>query len=431
MKKMTLAIGLLFFATGGIIAQDLKKAKNTITLSSLPGAGPNKLEDAKVEVDKLVVDAKGKDNAEVWLLKSQVYGMMAANSTLKTKYTTASAEALTALKRYLELEPQATKIAEQGFLGLNDIYKSFFDEGVKNYNNKTWEEAYNNFSKLIEVGDIMITKKWTNTVFDTTAYLFAGIAAQNFNKEAEATKYYTQIADRKIKGQDYEHIYVFLPNYYSTLKQDDNFKKYIAISKEVYPEKKFWTDIEFEHNTGTAGLEDVAKQYDAANTSNSLSARQYFDYGNFFVSDKKVKEAPEAEKLKFLQKSVEAFIKSAELDSTNTLAFYNAGVTTFSLWEDAADKASQIKGITADIKTKRAAADKIADAAADKSIIWLEKAYLKIDAKATKDKIEVNSQKSAAKFLSNLLIYKRDKAKGNDAAYDRFDKKFKFYDTKY
>ena len=165
--------------------------------------------------------------------------------------------------------------------------------------------------------------------------------------------------------------------------------------------------------------------------SNTLSAQQYFDYGNFFVSDKRIKESPESDKHKYLHKSVEAFIKSTELDSTNNLAFYNAGVTTFSLWEDAADRASSIKGTTADIKTKRAAADKLADAAADRSITWLEKAYQKIEAKTTKDKIEVNSQKSSAKFLSNLLIYKRDRSKGNDAAYDKFDKKFKFYDTKY
>ncbi len=431
MKKIAFAVGLVFFAVGGIVAQDLKKAKNALVLVSLPGAGVDKIETARTEIDNVSADPKAKDNPEVWLMRSQVYGIIAGNKTLQTKYPSAASEGLIALKRYLQLEPLGTKLAADGFIGLNDLYKSFFDGGVKNYNTKSWDSAYTNFSQLVEVGDIMITKKWTNTVFDTTAYLFAGIAAQNANKEEIATKYYRPIADRKLKGQDYEHIYVFLPTYYSGLKKDAEFKQYLAISKELFPERKYWSDMEFDYNTGTASIEDVVKQYDAAEGSNALNAQQYFDYGNYFVSDKKIRELNEADKSKYLQKSVQAFIKSSELDSTNALAFYNAGVTTYSLFEEASDNALKIKGTTPDIKAKRGAADKNADAAADKSIIWLEKAYQKLDAKTSKEKIEANSLKSTAKFLAILYSYKKDRSKGNDTLYDRYDKKFKYYDTKY
>ncbi|WP_207493852.1 hypothetical protein [Aridibaculum aurantiacum] len=431
MKKITLAVALLFFAFTGLVAQDLKKAKTAVTLSQLPGAAPEKLEDAKTEVDKLVADPKGQSNAEAWMLKTQVYGMLAGNEAMRAKYPNASKEAFTALNRYLELDPENKKLAEAGFVGLNDIYRSFFDEGVKNYNSKTWDQAFENFRHLADVSDLMIKRKWTNTQFDTTAYLFAGIAAQNAKKEDQAIRYYKELADRKVKGQDYEHIYVFLPNYFSAQKQDADFNKYLAISKEMYPEKPYWADLEFEYKTGTLSLEDVAKQFDTELANNSLSAQQLFDYGNFFVSDKKIRDLNDADKIKYLQKSIEAFTKSAEKDSTNALAIYNVGVTTYSLWEDAADKARNIKGTTADIKAKRAQADKHADAAADKSIDWLERSYRVLNAKENKDRIETNSQKTSAKFLASLYEYKRERSKGNDAAYDKFDKKLKFYDTKY
>lgn len=431
MKKITLAIGLLFFAFGGIIAQDMKKAKTAVTLSQLPGAGADKLELAKVEVDKLVADPKGANNAEAWLMKSQVYGMIAGNETLKAHNPNAAVDALAALQRYLQLEPEAKKIAEQGFAGLNDIYKSFFDQGVKHYNTKSWSEAFAQFKNLVVVGDLMIDKKWTNTQFDTTAYLFAGVAAQNAGEEETATKYYKELANRKVVGADYEHIYAFLSNYYSTKRNDEEFKKYLALSRELYPEKKYWADMEFDYNTGTITANEVLAQYQTGDSLKQFTPSQYFDYGNYFVSDKKIRELSEADKLKFLEKSAEAFAKSVELDSTNNLAYYNAGVTTYSLWEDAYDKARNIKGVTADIKARRAQADKRADAAADKSIAWLEKAFAKFEAQAEKSKMEENSFKTSARFLASLYEYKRERSKGNDANFDKYDKKFKFYDTKY
>lgn len=432
MKKIALAIGLLFFAFGGIIAQDLKKIRTAVTLSRLPGAGTDKIEAARTEVDKLVADPKGQTLAEAWLMKSQVYGMIAGHQTLKTTYPNAATEGFNALQKYLELEPAATTIAEQGFIGLNDIYKTFFDEGIKNYNTKNWTESHNNFQKLVTLGDIMISRKWTNTQFDTTAYLFAGVTAQNAQQEETATKFYRELADRKVTGSDYEHIYAFLTNYYSNTKRsEEDFRKYLALSREVYPDKKYWADMEFDFNTSGISAQDVLKQYEEASAAGKLSASQYFDYGNYFVSDKKVRELADDEKLKFLERSVEAFIKSVELDSTNMLAVYNAGVTNYSLWESAYDDARAIRGTTADIKARRAKADKATDAAADKSIEWLEKAYARFAAKTEKDKVEENSQKTSARFLAALYEYKRERAKGNEAAYDKWDKKFKFYEAKY
>lgn len=431
MKKITIAFCLLFLVGVGAQAQDLKKAKTLFQLSQFPGAGAPKLEEAKIEVDKLATDPKVSGKAEALLLRSQLYGIIAGNAALSEKYPEAANESLIALKKYLEAEPEAKKIKDENFVGLNDIYKVFFDQGVKEYNTKNWDKSYTSFQHLVELSDLMISRKWSGAAFDTTGYLYAGITAQNSKKDDEAVKYYSKLADMKLKGNDYQHIYVFLPQYYATQKKDAEFKKYMAISKEVYPEKTFWGDIEFEYTTNSLGLDDLTKKFDDDDAAKTLSAGQYFDFGNYFVNDKKIKELDDAGKLKYKQKAIYAFTKAAQMDTLNTLAFFNAGVTTYSAYEDAAETARLIKGTTAEVKTRRAAADKVADAAANKSIEWLEKAYSKLDAKTEKDKVEKNSQSTSAKFLSNLYEYKREHSKGNDALYDKYDKKFKFYDTKY
>ena len=131
----------------------------------------------------------------------------------------------------------------------------------------------------------MIKNKWTTSVFDTTANLYAGISSQNANKEDESLKYYEKLADMKLKAKDYEHIYVFLPQYYTKKKDEVNFKKYLNLGKQVYPEKTFWNDMEFEYITSNLLLAEITKKFDGDFTANKLTSETAMDYGNFFFNE--------------------------------------------------------------------------------------------------------------------------------------------------
>jgi len=430
MKKLAIGSLLLFAIATGVNAQDFKKVRSALILSQMKG-GESKIEEAKTEYDKASADPKAQGKAETYLLKAEIYGTIAGDETLRAKYPNAGTEALEALKKYLELEPSGEKYKEDNYMGVNGIYTSFFNAGVKDYNAKSWETAFNNFKQLVDISDIMIKNKWTTVTFDTTGYLYAGITAQNAKKEDEAVKYYQRIADMKLKGSDYEHIYVFLPQYYTGKKDETNFAKYVAIGKAVYPEKTFWGDMEFEYNTANLSLDEMAKRFDEQVAANKLTATSAMDFGNFFFNDKRIKELKPDEKKQYTDRAAKAFAKAYELDPNNALAAYNVAVTNYVIWEDAADAASAIKGVTPEIKSKRAAADKVAIAASDNAIAALEKAYQQLTAKAEKTNVEKNSQKTAAKFLAVLYSWRRDKAKGKAAEYDAFDKKFQFYDKQY
>lgn len=260
MKKITIGVMLLFAIGSAVKAQDYKKVREALALAQVPGnAGQAKLEEAKAQLDKVLTDPKAEGKAETYLLKTEVLGTIAGNDALKAKYPTADAEALQALKKYLELEPNEAKIKEDKYAGVNSAYSSLFSAGVKHYNQKNWDSAYAKFKDVAELGDILTARKWTTSAFDTTSYLYAGVTAQNAKKDEEAAKYYGKIAERKIAGKDYEGIYDYLTKYYLNNNNQNEFKKYLALAKQAYPSNTLWNDLEFANTTENANVEDMVK----------------------------------------------------------------------------------------------------------------------------------------------------------------------------
>ncbi|MDB5245915.1 MAG: hypothetical protein JWQ40_309 [Segetibacter sp.] len=430
MKKITIGFMLLFVIASGVKAQDYKKVRNAFTLSKVGAAGAGKLEEAKTELDKISADPKAAENAETYLLKAEILGTIAGDPTLKDKYPNAGREGYQALKKYLELEPTEAKLKADGYAGINSIYGSMFSAGVKNYNEKNWDSAYAQFKDVAELGDLFTSRKWSNSAFDTTSYLYAGVTAQNAKKNEEAAKYYGKLAELKLSGQDYESIYDFLTKYYLNAKDEANFQKYLGLAKETFPKNSLWNDLEFANMSDNLAPDAMLTKFTTADGAKSLTSSNYLDYGDYFINNKKIKDLDAAKKAEYTNKAAYAFSRAYELDTTNALAAYNAGVAAYTAFEDASDAARQIKGVTADIKTRRAAADKGVDAAADKSIQWLEKSYASLSAKTTRTNTEKNVVGKATDLLYNLYAYKRDRSKVlNPKDYDKFDAKSKYYDS--
>jgi hypothetical protein len=260
--------------------------------------------------------------------------------------------------------------------------------------------------------------------------LYAGVTSQNAKKNEDAAKYYSKIADLKIGGKEYEGIYDFLTKYYLNSNNQPQFKKYLALAKQVYPTNTLWNDLEFSNTTDNAPLEDMVKKFSDADAAKSIDAKGYLDYGDYFINNKKIKDLEPAQKAVYTQKAFYAFSKAADLDTANGLSSYNAGIAAYTLFEDASDSARKIKGVTAAIKSKRAAADKVADSAADNSITWLEKSFTTLSSKTDRTNTEKSVVGKSADLLYNLYAYKKDRTKVlNPKNYDKYDAKSKFYDS--
>ena len=425
MKKFAIAFSFLLVSGAVVKAQDLKKAKIAYTLAALK---PEKLEEAKVEVDKLMTDAKTSKLAESYLLKMQVYSKMAANEALLAKYPTADVEAFTALQKYVELEPSEEKLKAERFDGVNNVYNAFFQQGVKLYKAEDWAKAFDKFKNMAAMGDILIARKWSTSPFDTTSYLYAAATAQNAKLEPEAVQYYSKLAEIKVSGKDYEGVYEYLTKYYLNHPNDEQFKKYIGLAKEVYPANTLWKDIEFEYTKKNTDLSAFVSKFDAEDAANTLTSEAYFDYGNYFANDEKIKDLPVAERAKYNKKAQHAFEKAYSKDTTNGIAAYNAGVTAYTNWEDVAQAAKDIKGTTDDVKVKKTAANKQSFEAADVSIAWLEKAHRSLLAKTNRSNLEKGLLNKSVDLLYNVYEYKRDMSRGlNPKDYDAYDAKLTYY----
>lgn len=422
MKRITLGVLLLFSAVATTKAQDFKKVRGFVMI--------NKTEEAKTELEKVLADPKAAGTAEASLLKAEIYGTIAGDPALSAKYPGANMEAWAALQKYLQLEPTEEKLKADQYKGVNSIYSSLFAEGVKSYNDKSWDSAFAKFKVVAELGDMFTSRKWSNSAFDTTSYLYAGVTAQNAKQNEEAAKYYGKIAEHKVVGQDYESLYDFLVKYYLNNKDEANFQKYVALAKEAYPKNPVWADLEFANKTDNADPATMAKAFADADAAKTLTTGNYLDYGDYFINNKKIKDLEAPQRKEYLIKASYAFSRAHDLDTANAVAAYNAGVAAYTLFEEASDSARKITGVTPTIKANRAAADKITDAAADKSIEWIEKSYVSLAAKTTRTNTEKNVVGKAADLLYNLYAYKKDRSKVlNPKDYDKFDAKSKYYDS--
>ena len=181
MKKYILFAMLAFTLQKGI-AQDLNKVQMSYLI--------NKIEDAKLALDKVMADPKLQAKTETIYWKSKVFASIYKDSTLRKKYPTAVKDADDAFKKYTSADPAYAVVKEKGAEGFFDMYGTAYALGVKVFNDKKWEEAIANFSIAVEYSDIIFKNKWTssNIPFDTTSILFLGYSYQNANKAAEAVK---------------------------------------------------------------------------------------------------------------------------------------------------------------------------------------------------------------------------------------------------
>ncbi|PZR25212.1 MAG: hypothetical protein DI535_18960 [Citrobacter freundii] len=223
--------------------QQLNEANRMLLLS--------KYEDAKREIDKVFADAKANDNPEALLLRVKIYAEIFYDSLLRAKYPDAGDESYRSLGKYIYKDPSLKSFfTGNGMRSLSIIYTEKFKEGYKLFTDGKWDAAFASFTVAEDLGDFIakngLGKNKQN--IDTVAVVYAGFAAQNAKKTDRAMFYYRKFAAEKIGGQDYIDIYRYL--LYTTMveKEADDFKKYLALARNLYPkEEVLWNAYEAEY----------------------------------------------------------------------------------------------------------------------------------------------------------------------------------------
>jgi len=404
-------------------------------------ASQKKWEDAKKELDKWLASPKLKDDekASAYLWKLTVYSQLYIDSSLSPKYPDAREQALDAFNKYAAIEPSLKKLKEQNFAaGLGSLYSGSFEKGKAYFRDKDWENAYRYFAETERIGNILLSNKLSSTTatVDTVTVLYAGYSAQNAQHPDSAVIYYSKLADIKIADPDYEDIYKYLIQYYSDKKDDANFKKYLALAKEVYPnDNSLWTQYEMSNMTANANLMDLLQKYQQDYVAGGMNEDKYIGYGEAFATTDKTQLDPldSMQKLSLKMAAAQAFSKAFELNNTNGLYAFNSGVIYYSIYGELDDRYSAYRGEAAALKAKRAEIAKMEMAYADTASQWLEKAYTILKAKQDRTKNETTSLNRTVDYLANIYYWAREQTKinGNNKDYDKYDVLYKKYDAEH
>lgn len=308
---------LLVSASAGLFAQKLDKAKDLL--------GKQKYNEARTEIDNFLANEKNKNNSEAWYLKGKIYSSIATDSVAQASVPDAKVQAITALRKYLELEGQVKDSTKRYMLmtlenrkPLTDLYSAYSKQAASYYNAGNYNDALTGFQGSLDVFDLLAKEGWTSgIVLDTISVLYAGISAEKANKLDTAASYYAKIAEAKAKAQGYESIYKWLADYYKTKGDVERANHFTALGKEVYPDDPFWLGFEVNMLSEKGDKEQLFKKYEEVTKANPTNPIFYFNYAvelykTAYNEDSTQRPANSSE---LTEKAIQNIQKSIELDA--------------------------------------------------------------------------------------------------------------------
>ncbi|MDD5571807.1 MAG: hypothetical protein PHD97_11725 [Bacteroidales bacterium] len=203
-KSVFLFIGIIFL---------IKSEAQVININSaFKYQREGKLDRAKTAIDEACVNEETKNKAKAWFYKGCIYYDI--NSSTNPKFKSLDSNALevayNSFMTALKLDEQEKKYTTELSANLNNCGIAFYNDAVREYNQKKYEKAVSSFSKVIDI------KKSTATVDSVYYYslLFAGAAAQNSGNpeiKVKAKEYLNKLVELQYKKAT---VYTSLANIY-------------------------------------------------------------------------------------------------------------------------------------------------------------------------------------------------------------------------
>ena len=368
--------------------------------------------EAKEKIDKLLADSKGQKNANAWYYKGIVYYNLSLDSTI-TDNKDYRGEAFDAFQKYYEMDPKNVMGTLEQNARLFQLFDSYYNAGIKDFNNKNFESSFKNFRNALSVESFINQKQFTyNNVtlpaLDTSLVLNVAAAASKANMTDSAMVYYARLADAKVNNPDYIEIYQLLVDYYGKKNDAANQAKYVALGKELYPTSDYWYDVELTPLTNDkpkllAKYEELVGK----NPSSYYLAYNYAVelYNYLFTGDTKPADAATFEPK--VEGAIANAIKVKSGPDANLLMVRYLSEQVYKL----EDQARLIKGTKPEDAAKRKGIVTQTNALWDKLAPYAQQAF---DGYTAKTELK-GYEKGNLKFISNVLIdyytMKKDAAK--------------------
>jgi hypothetical protein len=407
MTKISIVLMLCFCSLAGM-AQSLDDINKMM--------GDKKFNEAKVAIDKHLADPKNAAKSDAWYFKGRVYNSLSYDNAVEPglayDYKLAAYDAF---KKNQELDKNDIRLKVEAYRSYLDLYLGLYDLGAKFYNNKDYKNAFNAFTKALEVKDFMMGKQYNFTevklnALDTSLVLNTAIAASQDKNEEMAVKYYRVLTDANVTDKNFQEVYEFLADHYSKKGDTANMLAIVEKGKRFYPQNEYWNDLEMETVRKSGDKALLFAKYEEQIAKNPSSFIMPYNYSidlfnNLYAKDAKPDNIDAArEKLTATLKAAIANDKGIDASVLMTKHLYNVS-------SDLSIATNLVKGTKPEDVKKKAALAAETSKKMDEFLTYGQAVAAYFDAQPTLKPVQKATYQELLSNMSEVYNYKKNAAK--------------------
>lgn len=314
MKKLNLLLIFLVVSTLVSFAQPKPKIEKAKALLD-----KNEITEAKSIIDAAIEYEKTKDNTKTWYYRGLIYQAIniSEDPAVQNLSDNSFEEAVEAFKKVKEMEGENGTYYIFSEQQLNSLYSSVFNTAAEAYQNEEYEKAIENFDKA-------------KTIYpdDTTAWMYAGYAANQLDNIDLALENFEYLAEHKMADVNVHRNIIYT---YRAVEKDT--AQAIAAAKRA--REQFPDDPELKQDEITlliiANQVDEAKEkIQAAIEENPDNHVLYYEMGYLYDASDQLDEA------------IEWYKKSIDKNPEYFDALYNLGVDYYNKGADILHQAQEM-----------------------------------------------------------------------------------------
>lgn len=373
MKKILLALTALLVLTNSYAQKkNIQSASNSLR---------NKEYKEAIEfIEQAIQDPTTKEDPKAWFTRAQIYAAMDQDPGYADKKY--YMQALESYLKVVELKP--TYEEEQVNQGL--LYGAFksYNNSVLAYNQKQWDEAFNNAKGAVDIYNLQGGKRFPgNKGFDTVAASAMVIEAYSafYGEQIEkALPVLEKLKDNPIEGN--ANVYLIIMDAYRKLGKQDKELATIEEAKKRFPNNPNIRNEELNFYMRTKQQDKLLQKLEAAVAEDPENAMYQYNLANAYTNMAFPKEGPKpANYNELITKAEAGFTKALALDPENMGYHYDMGVLYFNQASKVTDQMNEVTGTSAEDDKKWKALETERNAFFDKAFPHLEKIYVTYEPK--------------------------------------------------
>ncbi len=306
--------------------------------------------EAKTQIDEAVAHEKTADKAKTWFTKGQVYEKIAFSEdpAHQDMADEAMKESMAAYEKAKELDGDEGKYAGLVDLQIENMWGQLINKGAELYNQDDYENAMVYFEK----SSVLKPE-------DTTAYYYAGIAAQQHENYEAALRNYYKLVDLDYHNEDIYSSMIYLERAHN--EDNEAALEVLTKAREHFPENEALMKEEINLLIITEKTDEAKAKLQDAVKAEPDNANLYYNLA--YLSEQTGEN----------DQAVEYYKKAVEIDPEYFDATFNLAVNYYNQAAEILKKANEM-----DLRTYQKEGKKIeeeAQAEFSNALPYLEKAH--------------------------------------------------------